>query len=79
MNLKSLKIETKRFGPMEGKIIATVCIGHDRNEMTLELSEEASLRILTVACDELVSATATAAMEFREQLSAALLPSPENA
>lgn len=79
MNLQSLKIETKRYGPMVGKIIATVTIGHERNEMTLELSEEASMRILTVACDELVQATASAAMEFREQLTAALLPSPENA
>lgn len=73
MNLQSLKIERKRYGPMEGKIIATVSIGHERNELTLELSEAASIRILALACDELVNATATAAMEFREKLTAALI------
>ena len=74
MKLKSLKIEEKRWGPLHGKIIATVCIGDENNEMTMELSEDASMRILTVSCDELVTATATAAIEFREKLVAALLP-----
>jgi hypothetical protein len=76
MYLRELKIEKKRYGPQMGKIIATVTIGHEMNAMTLELSEEASERILMAACDELVIATTTAAAEFRNQIMAALLPEP---
>jgi hypothetical protein len=78
MTLKSLKIEHPCYGPNKDKFIAVVQLqepDNHHNSISLELSPEASLRLLAVAREELILATHDAATELEIRLRQSI-PSP---
>jgi hypothetical protein len=78
MTLKSLQIDLKGYGEHKGKFMAVVQLqdpDNHYNSISLELSPEASLRLLTVAREELILATHDAATELETRLRQSI-PSP---
>jgi hypothetical protein len=77
MELISLDIEKKQFGPEKGKLIAKIRIGDDKGTISMEMPPSVSARLVHVAIDEIDKATATACDDFRSRLLASVAHVPQ--
>jgi hypothetical protein len=68
MKLKRLLIEREYYGENKGKLIAKISVVDDKSEISLQLSPDASLRMVQCCLDELVHATELGAAELKNRL-----------
>ena len=68
MNLYDLKIERLTYGPEKGQFKSVITLDDDRSKITLTLSAAATLRLMAVAKEELITATHEAALELETKI-----------
>lgn len=68
MKLKRLQIERQFYGEFKDQLLAKIAVEDDKAEISLQLSPEATMRLVQCCLDELVHATELGAAELKKEL-----------
>jgi stalled ribosome rescue protein Dom34 len=69
---ESLKIERKKWGPDDGKLVAEICIRGNKTTTTMILPDEVAERLLKVAKEAVIDGVEQAANDFIFELTTAI-------